>query len=313
MNLVNQKKEKEEKEKTLGEKIVEGRRKKGLSQEKFAEKMGCTRQMVSRWELDQSEPRTQKIKKISSILDISIEDLMGENKENKKVPKMPVEKLLNHKVVIKNVLILIITLFALYFLYSGYKLLVLNLISSRVAEYQNVSNYHFKMESYVDKNINEKKEIWYKDGLYKIVETYIVNNIENSSTVYLDVNNGYRYLIDEENKTYSQVKLVNTEQYDDGKYMYTLFPVILNKEQNDLNKISLEFNKVLCYYKNGKLVLTVNDETIKFDKETLLPTYQTIVIKANQTKQENYNEYNIKLDSVEDEDVKVSSDYKKLN
>ena len=74
MEKIEEKNENNKKVKTLGEKIVEGRRKKGLSQEKFAEKMGCTRQMVSRWELDLSVPRTQKIRKISNILNISIED-----------------------------------------------------------------------------------------------------------------------------------------------------------------------------------------------------------------------------------------------
>ena len=112
MNVINQNKQKSEKEKlqnekTLGEKIVEGRKRKGLSQEKFAEKIGCTRQMVSRWELDQSMPRTDKIKQISSVLDISIEDSMGKTEENEP-NKLALVKFLNRKNIIKCLLIFII-------------------------------------------------------------------------------------------------------------------------------------------------------------------------------------------------------------
>ena len=312
----NEKLEKDnlKKEKTLGEKIVEGRKDKGLSQEKFAEKIGCTRQMVSRWEQNQATPRMQKIKKMSSVLGIPVQELIFTDKEKlKEQRKKKIKKLFNRKNIIRSLIIAVIIIAALYFLYSGYKFLVLNSISSKIAEYENANNYHFIMETYIEKNINNKKEVWYKDGLYKIIETNIVNNVEKSNTIYLDIDNGYRYLIDEENKTYSQVKLFNADSYDKGKFMYSLFPLDILKENINLKGISLKINKVFAYFKDNKIYLTMNNETMQFNKDNLLPISQTTMFTENQNKLEKFVNYDIQLNSVNDNDVKVLDEYKRIN
>ena len=316
MNVINQKSEKEklQNEKTLGEKIVEGRRKKRLSQEKFAEKIGCTRQIVSRWELDQSMPRTENLKQISSVLDISIEDLMGKTEEDENgTRKLTVVKFLNRKNIIKYVLIPVIIVIALYFLYSGYKLLLLNSIIPRIGEYKNVNNYHFIMETYIDQKITEKREVWYKDGLYKIIETYIVDNIESSSIEYIDINNEIKYVIDEQNKIYSQAKLFDIETYENGKYMYNSFPLELNKENNNFMKVSFKINKIFAYLRESNLYLIMNNEIMQLDKDTLLPISETIIMQENQNKFRNDIKYDIELNGVTENDVKVPSDYKKIN
>ena len=46
---------------TLGEKIFKLRTEQGLSQETFGEKLGVSRQSVSKWETDQSIPELDKI------------------------------------------------------------------------------------------------------------------------------------------------------------------------------------------------------------------------------------------------------------
>ena len=45
---------------TLGNRIQEIRTKAGLSQEAFGERIGVTRQTVSKWELDQVYPELEK-------------------------------------------------------------------------------------------------------------------------------------------------------------------------------------------------------------------------------------------------------------
>ena len=52
---------------TLGQRIQQIRIEHGLSQEEFAEKLGTTRQTISRWELDQTFPEIAKIVMISKI------------------------------------------------------------------------------------------------------------------------------------------------------------------------------------------------------------------------------------------------------
>ena len=67
---------------TLGERLLEYRNRVGLSQEKLAEKVGVTRQTVSKWETNQSTPDFDKIIPLCEILGITTEELIkGEKKE----------------------------------------------------------------------------------------------------------------------------------------------------------------------------------------------------------------------------------------
>lgn len=304
----------EEKQETLGEKIVEGRRKKGLTQEKFAELMGCTRQMVSRWELNTSVPRTPKIKKMSTILDISIEELMNGKANSPKNPDgTPVAKSFNYKVVIKRVLITIIVLAAIYALYCGYRLLVLNVITSKVAQYKHANNYYFKMESYEDKSQTQKVEVWYKDGKYKVLDTgFLGENLYNDMT-YIDLNNNCSYIINDSQNTYIQIPLNDKDIYENGKYMYTYFPTLIKNEEKLSKNLWLKPNKLVSYFWKNSLFLILNDETIEFSKDTLLPISHIIELKANNQKQLNTNKYYIDLNNVTDQDVDVFSKYTKQN
>ena len=61
---------------TLGNRIQQIRTEHGLSQEEFGEKLGTTRQTVSRWELDQSLPELAKIVLISRIFSVTTDSLL---------------------------------------------------------------------------------------------------------------------------------------------------------------------------------------------------------------------------------------------
>ena len=61
---------------TLGQRIQQIRIEHGLSQEEFAEKLGTTRQTVSRWELDQTYPEIAKIVLISKVFAVSTDSIL---------------------------------------------------------------------------------------------------------------------------------------------------------------------------------------------------------------------------------------------
>ncbi len=61
---------------TLGEKIYRLRTEQGLSQESFGEKLGVSRQSVSKWETDQSVPELDKIVAISDFFGVSTDQLL---------------------------------------------------------------------------------------------------------------------------------------------------------------------------------------------------------------------------------------------
>ena len=68
---------------TFGERLLEYRTHEGLSQEKLAEKVGVTRQTVSKWETNQSVPDFDKIIPLCEALGISTEELIKGKKEEK--------------------------------------------------------------------------------------------------------------------------------------------------------------------------------------------------------------------------------------
>ena len=61
---------------TLGQRIQQIRIENGLSQGEFAEKLGTTRQSVSRWELDQTYPEIAKIVLISKVFSVSTDSIL---------------------------------------------------------------------------------------------------------------------------------------------------------------------------------------------------------------------------------------------
>lgn len=60
----------------LGKKILELRKKKGLSQEQLGDRIGVTRQTISNWELGETSPNTEQLKLLSKELNISIDELL---------------------------------------------------------------------------------------------------------------------------------------------------------------------------------------------------------------------------------------------
>ncbi|MBO4245349.1 MAG: helix-turn-helix transcriptional regulator [Bacilli bacterium] len=60
----------------LGEKIYKLRKAKKLSQEELGEKLDVTRQTISNWELGETNPNPEQLKKLSQELNISIDELL---------------------------------------------------------------------------------------------------------------------------------------------------------------------------------------------------------------------------------------------
>lgn len=52
------------------------RERKGYTQESFAKKIGVDRSTVSKWESGEMLPRTDRLKKLSKLLDVTIDELL---------------------------------------------------------------------------------------------------------------------------------------------------------------------------------------------------------------------------------------------
>jgi len=66
---------------TLGERLLELRRKNAMSQDTLAEKLEVSRQAVSKWERDEAVPETDKIVKIAQLFDVSTDSLLMDSEE----------------------------------------------------------------------------------------------------------------------------------------------------------------------------------------------------------------------------------------
>ena len=63
------------------------RKKKGLTQQQFADQIGIKRSLVGAYEEERAEPKYDLLKKIALFFDISVDDFINENINDKWVPK----------------------------------------------------------------------------------------------------------------------------------------------------------------------------------------------------------------------------------
>ncbi|MCQ2534655.1 MAG: helix-turn-helix domain-containing protein [Clostridia bacterium] len=74
----------------FGEQLRRARETKGLTQQSLAEQLFVTRQTVSRWECGDRYPDLLTTKRISQVLEVSLDDLLSDNEMTKIVEKNPV-------------------------------------------------------------------------------------------------------------------------------------------------------------------------------------------------------------------------------
>ena len=61
---------------SLGSNLSDARKKKGLSQEAVAEKLGVSRQTISKWETDETLPDIRQSKKLSTLYHMTLDELV---------------------------------------------------------------------------------------------------------------------------------------------------------------------------------------------------------------------------------------------
>ncbi len=95
----------------FNEKLINLRKKAGLSQEELGYKLNVTRQTVSKWELGQTTPEMDKLIEISKIFNISVDELINESEtkndsnSNPIIEDQPIEKTNNKEKTVRTIVI----------------------------------------------------------------------------------------------------------------------------------------------------------------------------------------------------------------
>lgn len=73
---------------SLGNSLFNARKKSGLSQEDVAEKLGVSRQTISKWELDETLPDIQQSKRLSNLYHLTLDELIEFDIDVKEIQEM---------------------------------------------------------------------------------------------------------------------------------------------------------------------------------------------------------------------------------
>ena len=69
----------------LGNRLYSARKKRGLSQEKVAEKLGVSRQTISKWETNETLPDIDQFKRLADLYAMSLDELVTFHPEEKEI------------------------------------------------------------------------------------------------------------------------------------------------------------------------------------------------------------------------------------
>ena len=69
----------------LGSNLFQARKKSGLSQEEVAERLGVSRQTISKWELDETLPDIRQAKKLAQLYHLTLDELIDLDPEQKEI------------------------------------------------------------------------------------------------------------------------------------------------------------------------------------------------------------------------------------
>ena len=173
----------------IGKKIMELRKKNGLSQEELAEKVGVARQTISKWELGETSPDLKQAKELSKVFKVSLDELVNNDIKDVLIEKTSnTEKLagLILKLIKFMIVFIIILLIALRIIFKN----IHKMNSGRLMNASIKCNLHDETYGY---------EILYYETTGEIKEAggdgYLINitNANNYSDAYqaLDVIDAY--------------------------------------------------------------------------------------------------------------------------
>ena len=202
----------------FNEKLIELRKKEGLSQEELGYKLDVTRQTVSKWELGQTTPEMDKLVEISKIFNISVDELIKETETTTQENQIgPIQDQPIGEKKIKNKAIIFILVIALIIIvgYLGLKLFTGFLFNKAGDAVETARKQGVDMVfDLFNKGINAVKDAQEQTGnqgvdLFKNTSDQIFNQIEDT------YNKNYEEYKEYESEVNSQIDDVFNRVFSD--------------------------------------------------------------------------------------------------
>ncbi len=305
----------------LGEKLLEFRKEKGLSQEELANKINVSRQSIHLWESGKMTPDIENIISLCDVLEIKTSQLTNglELIENSK----KFNKTFNKRKITSFVLKLLLILLIIYLIISLRKSIILMRLSNNGNKYFGLDNYSYTEKNYYMENVTTSKgmytlEVYYKD---KVCKKIYKDSIGSNIISYEDYQNNIRYNFDLINNTFEENLSYNIELPDNISIQVGL-PTLptYGKEYQIINFIygfnpffTIESNKSEYIFKwSNKYDNYTEKTTEKVDKNSGLVS-ERYVFKDDGT----YilTNYEININATTNEQIKLldKSNYQKKN
>ena len=275
--------------------LIKLRKGKGWSQEELADKLGLSRQAISKWEVGTSKPDIDNVIKISKLFEISIDELVNNEIVKTEAISINVNKSNKKDRVLKWLRLLMIVLVIIYVVYVIYKFVMLFRITQAELQYKDLNNYHYVITKYDENGLKEQEECWYKDGVSKTVNTMYQNKEKLTKTTCIDSTSNIGYAINGTEK-------INLDFIDYSAYnnqFYNKLPIEIRKNDNFWDMVAsvvdLDMNIIV---QQEDIFFYFNNNFMHFKKGTMKP--ELLYYKDNA-----YNEYvttyfTIELDCVDE-------------
>ena len=152
----------------FNEKLLELRKKEGLSQEELADKVDVSRQTVSKWEAGQTTPEMEKLLELSKLFNISLDELTGnevEKKDNNEEAKPTKKK----HIILKVILVIL----AIYGIISLLKFILL-------------TRHHLIVDSFNEESYVVSEQIVMYDEEAPVNPSYIYVYVKKDGDKYIE-------------------------------------------------------------------------------------------------------------------------------
>lgn len=226
----------------FSEKLIQLRKKEGLSQEELSYKLNVTRQTISKWELGQTTPEMDKLSEISNFFGVSVDTLLNESEEisieDKKVGSESSTNSNSKKVIIivlSILLFLIIIGFILFKLFLSPFNLFFNFAENTISS----------VEQHVDNQLSDDGSVDnYIQDVFSNFKNLIEQNTNNDFTDTLELYSGTEFgsIV----KTVIDKIITNNKKYSDNLITVT-YNDTTTSDPSELQKLKLNFEDFKKY------------------------------------------------------------------